>query len=208
MDVTERSGALKTRRYLFEQRNSLGFVAEVARGHGWTLPDEPPRLPPDHAGPVRVLLEILPGLRLLYENDPARPNSYVQAIGDSGLGPDIVDHMMAVFRAYPGILTFEALLDDLDAATETEARDVAVRRAGLGAPAQMDERLVARITECATAKDKRLREGALCAIGYTEWPVFLPLVRKMAAEDRKRSLRAAAKLTLKAYELVGLTDSR
>lgn len=75
------------------------------------------------------------------------------------------------------------LIKAVDAARAPAERAVALIRLGLGAPRQYHVRkIVKRIERGVRDEHDDVRLAAVCAAGYTGWPVFMPLLNQVADE--------------------------
>lgn len=151
-----------------------------------------------------VQWELLPGLRASYTEEEALESSYVFVT--STLGARSVESATAVFEVHPKVIDFDTLISELDRAPDSQRRSIAVARAGLGAPLEPHKRFVERIGECAFDQDCRVREGALWAMTYAEWPVFRGVLRTVASEDDDLYLRDFAQETLESFDALGVGE--
>ncbi|RKT84586.1 hypothetical protein SAMN05421805_103522 [Saccharopolyspora antimicrobica] len=206
-DVIQRKDGFRSRRFVFGSRDSFPVVADIARTSGWKqLLKRPTDQPRADMMSVRweVDAEIDPGLRITFTEDAAIDSAYVLATSPLG-PPQRVKTVTRVFAAYWGVLSFDDLIVEVDTAT-ADALPLAVLRAGLGAPAHRDERFVERISACAAAEEDSVREAALWAMTYAEWPVFRPVLREVAAGDPDEFLRKMASGVLSSYDRIGLPE--
>lgn len=203
MKAIARPGGHRSRRYVFRCFDALPEVELIARGSDWVkILDRPADL---RRGIVRhVKWEILPGLRVSYKEEDGIHSSFVMIT--SVLGGQSVGTAASVFEVHPGVLHFEELVEGMVSANDSETRGVAVARLGLGAPLAADERIVELIRQKTCDKDPYVREGALWAITYTEWPVFRTVLRRVSAEDSEPYLREFAARTIDSFDRLGLEE--
>lgn len=201
MRAIERPGGHRSRRYVFREFDSLSEVQLIARGSDWQKVLDRPA-DPERGIPLHVKWELLPGLRISYKEDEGIESSYVMVT--STLGEKSVDAGSAVFEVHPKVVTFDQLISDADSAVDSQDKGIAVVRLGLGAPLEVDDRFVERINRSVQSSDEHVREGALWAINYTEWPIFRRTLREISMKDSDPFLREFAEGTLTAFDRLGL----
>ncbi|WP_253772745.1 HEAT repeat domain-containing protein [Goodfellowiella coeruleoviolacea] len=211
------SGGCRSRRFLFDGTDSAAFVAEVARTCGWSRLPPRPRDQTDAGGITLrwdVDRELDPGLRVTYTANPLINASHVMVsylVGDwtpttRDGARRRVESTAAVFAAHWSVLTFDALLAAVDTAHDPDTRSLAVLRAGLGAPEDVDQRFVDRIGGCAGSEDDLVREHAVWAMAYAEWAAFRPTLSRMATGDPADRLRDMAAAPLRAFDRSGVPN--
>jgi hypothetical protein len=104
----------------------------------------------------------------------------------SSVGEHPVLSVAPTLEALPGVLSFDELLREVEATTGGLERGVAVIRCGIGAPLAIDERFVEVMTSAARHSESVVREGAVWAITYTEWPELWGVLEEFAKRDPAR----------------------
>ncbi|MGW2866783.1 hypothetical protein [Kitasatospora sp. NPDC001225] len=204
MNVIKRPGGHRSRRYIFRKQNSLPVMELITEWPSW---DQVAYRPADaeRGTPLQATWEILPGLTVTYIEEDTIRSSF--AMVTSRLGPETAGMAVAVFEVHPEVVTVDELIAELDSARGTDDEAVAVARAGLGAPLEPDERLVQRISSSLRSADDVVREGALWAVSYSEWPIFRKAVRQLAESDPNTFIKEFAAGVLDAFDRFGLEDS-
>jgi hypothetical protein len=201
MRVIQRSGGHRSRRYLLRDPSPLSTVDALLTGSGWS------RIAvrqADHGQglPLLAMWELFPGLRVRYSEDELPETCY--AMITSTLGARSVVSASAVFEVHPAVVGFATLLSELDDASDGYDLGVAIARAGLGAPLEEDARLTGAVLRCVASENSQVREGALWAISYAEWPCFRRTLAQVSAGDSEPFLRDLAAGTLRSFDQVGI----
>ncbi|MEE1739342.1 hypothetical protein PUR49_22925 [Streptomyces sp. BE147] len=201
MNVIERPGGFRSRRFVFTTLHAAAEVRSIAHAAGWQQTVDRPATP---EGDVPLLLtwEVLPGLTVSYTEKAGIETSFVLA--SSSLGAAEVEGCIAVFAAHPRVLSFDALIATCDAADSPPAQGMALARAGLGAPIEEDERFIERLEAGAFAADGAVREGALWGMAYAEWPTFRNSLAEASRTDPDEFLRRVAASALRAFDRIGV----
>jgi hypothetical protein len=114
--------------------------------------------------------------------------------------------MESVESDFEGII-FEQdeLLDRIEMSASPQELARALIRAGLGAPLRYDKEFFDLIVGHATShSESRIREIAICSMVYTEWPEFLPVLRRIVTSDPETRVRDRAQILLTAYRSAGI----
>lgn len=201
MNVIERPGGFRSRRFVFKALHAAGEVRNIADAAGWRQTVDQPATPGGET-PLLLTWEAQPGLTVSYTEKSAIETSFV--IASSPLGAAEVEGCIAVFAAHPHVLTFDELIDLCDAADSPPTQGMTLARAGLGAPIEVDERFVERLEAGAVADDGAVREGALWGMAYAEWSVFRPALEEAAQSDPDEFLRRVAATALRAFDQIGV----
>ncbi|MEU7004079.1 hypothetical protein [Nonomuraea sp. NPDC046570] len=203
MNVIERMGGFRSRRFVFQSLHMAGEVKAIAAAAGWKTTLRQPAAP--HEGrPLLMKWEVLAGLTVLYTEKDAINTSFVMAA--SSLGAAEVEGCVAVFAAHPLVMTFDELIGVCDAADAPDSKGAALARCGLGAPIEADERFVERLEAGAFADEAAIREGALWGMAYAEWPVFRRPLDRAARNDPDEFLRKVAASALGAFDRIGVAQ--
>lgn len=204
MNVIKRPGGHRSRRYIFRKQVSLADMELIARGSSWArVADQPADA--EHGIPLVVKWEIIPGLNVTYTEEDSIRSSF--AMVTSRLGPEPADMAVAVFEVHPEVIPVDELISELDSARGTADEALALARAGLGAPLEPDQRLVQRISSSLKSADDRIREGALWAVSYSEWPTFRDAVRQLTETDPDTFIREFSAGVLDVFDRLGLENS-
>lgn len=201
MNVIERPGGFRSRRFVFRGLHFAEEVRNIAGAAGWRLTLDQAATPAGDT-PLLITWEAQPGLTVSYTEKSAIETSFAMAA--SPLGAAEVEGCVAVFAAHPDVLTFDELIELCDAADSPPVRGMTLARAGLGAPIEVDERFSERLEAGAFANDGAVREGALWGMAYAEWPQFRPALQEAAQGDPDGFLRRVAASALRAFDQIGV----
>ncbi|MFD4945280.1 hypothetical protein ACFWNT_22780 [Streptomyces sp. NPDC058409] len=102
--------------------------------------------------------------------------------------------------------TLEEMLHDFDVNVYPAGWEKALLRLGAGAPIQDNEEVVIRVRESVQHKGVQVRQAAVWAMVYTEWPVFRDLLSTMAETDSDPEVARAAARATELFDRAGGTD--
>lgn len=102
--------------------------------------------------------------------------------------------------------TLEEMLHDFDVNVYPAGWGKALLRLGAGAPIQENEEVVIRVRESVQHKDPQVRQAAIWAMVYTEWPVFRDVLLSMAEADSDPEVARAAARAMELFDRAGGTD--
>lgn len=188
MTQAESWGNIRGRRHVLRQSSAEMEVVEFANGAGFEKRREITAVPAE--GITReVTWRIGPRLYLHYIEYPPAEACFVQVTGDDRENVDEFDGI--VFSYFEPVLP-EDMLRIVDDAITPEDRALALRRLGLAAPNESDQRFVDRVVTALDDADVRVREAAVWATLFPLWPDFLPALERVAESDPDEDVRALA----------------
>jgi len=175
----------RTRRFILRTPTAEAELRAVARLQGWQYVGERP------AGSGKPFVAIygtpFPGVSVWYfEFD--NPKICGVAV-DSTAGAEVIEPVATLVQGLLVPWTMEELLAEIDCAPD---RGYALRRAGMGAPAELDPVWLSKFTASASDPDPEVRRAVIEAIAATEWRQMSLLLEAMAQRDPKRSVRKYA----------------
>ena len=181
-------GAVKGRRFILPSGTEEDAVDDFAAGVNARKVHEVTASPV--LGLTReVTWDVAPGYHLHYGRETPSQLSFVQISGER---PDEIENFSRIIVEYLSALTDDELLAAVDSARSVDSRRIALVQAGLGAPVEPDDRYVERIRAALSDPDPRIREAGLWAAVYAYWPVFLPMLERVAEADESDLLRRQA----------------
>jgi hypothetical protein len=134
--------------------------------------------------------KVAPGCFLTYHQDVPSASQFLTVTGESR---ELVDRFVTVVQAEFTPQTPADLLGAADRAADDGAFSAAVMRAGLGAPVVSDDRFVEVIRRALEHPDHWVRIAGVWGTAYSGWPVFLPLLDRLAEQDQSDEVRQAAR---------------
>lgn len=150
---------------------------------------------PENGITREITWRILPGLLLHYAYDLRSLTSFVVISGDSSRQVSHYAGRVAEFLESPPF-------DDLLRLAEQGNRDNrpayigAILRAGIGAPAEPDFRLIHFLWNVIRDPDIGIRSAALMSMRYAFWREFQPLLKQMSETEADETLREEARVML------------
>jgi hypothetical protein len=103
------------------------------------------------------------------------------------------------------IYELDELLDRIEISADPQELARALIRAGLGAPLTFNQEFFDLMVHHATSNTEfRIREIAIYSMVYMEWPEFLPVLRRISADDPEMRVRDRAQILLDAYREAGI----
>jgi hypothetical protein len=173
-------------------------VEALAQSLNWKRVDD---VPADVAAAVNheVVWQGIDGLALDYFESYLSGDCCVLALGD---GPDLPEQFIAQVELAleDSILAMGQLIDDVENA-DPEDLGRALIRLGLGAPLERHVEFFEILVHHATEpEDERVRDVALCAMAYTDWAEFVPILRRVRLDDPSERVRTRAEIVLRAFE--------
>lgn len=197
----ERSGGFRSQRFLSREYAASADMKEFADAFLWTLSSERTA---DPARDVkrRIKWEVSPGVHVTYLEDPAVQSSY--SIVTSTVGAPPVETVAAVLEAAPHVVSPDDLIAAVDSAVGIDDKSIAVVRAGLGAPTVVDDRFVRKIGAAAEDESAEIREAAVWAMTFSEWPTFRPLLVQIGRDDQESHLRRLAAMATEVFNNMDL----
>jgi len=200
MMAIKRPGGHRSRQFVSRTFDASADMEELAQAFLWRRISERPA---DPARDIkhRIRWEVFPGVDVTYLEDPAVASSY--SIVTSTVGAPPVDSVSAVLEAAPHVLLPDELIGDVESAADPEALSIAIVRLGLGAPEQPDDRFVERISAAADDPSDLVREAAIWAMTFAEWPVFRTTLTRLKHGDPDERIRGLAEAALEALEGLG-----
>ncbi|HEX6682713.1 MAG TPA: HEAT repeat domain-containing protein [Candidatus Limnocylindrales bacterium] len=118
---------------------------------------------------------------------------------DSTMGTGGIEPVATLVQALLVPWTIEELLAEVDRAPD---RGFALRRAGMGAPTELDPAWLSGFTAWASDPDPEVRLAVIDGVLGTEWRQMNPLLEEMAHRDPKRSVRKYAADAARALDSV------
>jgi hypothetical protein len=133
-------------------------------------------------------------VRLIYVEDPIAECAYVIVSGaDMGVACDLINEKIPTW-------TDEELFEDWHNAPHDTAQILAILRIGVAAPFNYAEEFAKHLREGISNRDPAVREAALAAIGYRDWPEFDEELKRIAREDDSERCRNRAAHMLEVSE--------
>ena len=174
------------RRLIFKEPSKMA-LGDISVEKDWLLWA---RRPGDPANQVPFELEYRSeeeDVTVIYVDDPIAECSYAHVSGRD------MANACEVIRGKIPVWTDKELLNDWDEAPHDSAQIAAILRIGVGAPSEYDEGFAERLRAALARSDPAVREAALAAIGYTEWPEFdEALVEILESDPDERCRKRAA----------------
>ena len=190
----------RSRRFVLREFQDRDSVVQVATELGWPLERV---TEPDHEAvqDLEILWKPGPGLALRYVEDFDADESYVVVSGRNAEGVRGVEiYVEARLPAW----SLDDLVRKVDEASTDEERAQNVLRLGLGAPIEMRDDFVRRISDAIQDKSLYVRQAGVWAVAHAEWPVLLPLVRQVAENDPEEEIRDDAMTIVDVFGEAGM----
>lgn len=191
----------RSRRLVLRLFKAEADVQALADGLGWPMVAERPS---GGGQPRRVVWEIVPGINVSYLEDDGIQASYV--VVTSNVNPDEIENFFRMVSSNLDSYSVEELAAMPASVTTVDARARSVVLAGLGAPKTVDQGILSTVTGAAQDTEDRVREAAVVAASFAEWPELRPVLQEISVNDRKRSIRKLAKKLLDVYDTLGIGE--
>jgi hypothetical protein len=190
-------------RLLLKRCPAEDTVTEYATRLGWTRVEDTEADAP--TGSSRELRWIAsPVLRVHYLENEVTGNCYVYVAGEhrpllQALSTTLVDALDA--------WTLEELRNAFDESADEAVLGENLIRLAMGAPQEMDSRVLRRLESALSHPSDHVRELAVWAVSFTPWPQFRPPLNGIARQDENPALRDKARRMLDSFDAAGVEES-
>ncbi|MFJ2203140.1 hypothetical protein ACIQPP_49560 [Streptomyces violaceusniger] len=145
-----------------------------------------------------MIWQVDSGIVLNYMEDAGLGISY--AVMVSEYSKDLSQLMSRIIEGGLDVYTDQDLLDAVTSAPSSRGQATALVRAGIGAPAKLDNRYSRLFIDS-------VRLYGVLAIGYAEWAPFRELLEAVSEQDEDVQVRTTARSLMEAFDVSGIGDA-